>query len=130
MANHYKLSGHGIELSYTIGGNPSLPALTVTDNGLTQSYRPDEITVDMTDLGAMVSVPLTASVDGGGVRFGFFLPVIDVEPGQRAAVTTSGIIQIYSGPDKGPHRPSTWSCVHLHGIASRFAGPRITAVAA
>ncbi len=130
MANHYKLSGHGIELTYTIGGNPALPALTVTDNGLTQHYRPEEITVDLTDLGTMVSVPLTASTGGGGVRFGFFLPAVTVEPGQRAAVTTSGIIQIYSGPDSVPHRPSTWSCVHLHGIASQLAGPRITAVAA
>ncbi len=130
MANHYKLSGHGIELSYTLGGNPAVPALTITDNGMTRNYRPEEITIDMTDLGTMVSVPLTAATDGGGVRFGFFLPAVAVAPGQRAAVTTSGIIQTYSGPDSQPHRPSTWSCVHLHGIASQLVGPMLRAVAA
>jgi len=130
MANHYRLSGHGIELTYTIGANPALPALTITDNGITQTFRPEAITVDLTDLGAMVSVPLSSAGDGGGVRFGFFLPAVRISPGQRVAVTTSGIIQTHCGPNSAPQRPSTWSCVHLHGVACQLAAPVIAAVAA
>jgi hypothetical protein len=116
MANHYRLSGHGIELEYRIGAGPSVPALSLTDNGVTRAYLAAEITTDQTDLGTLVSVPLAGSPDTGGSRFGFFLPAVNVAVGQRTAVTTSGVIQTYAGPNQD--RPSIWSCVHLHGIAS------------
>lgn len=121
MANHYKLSGHGIELEYTVDGRAGIPALTLKDNGVVRSYRPSEVTTDQTDLGTMVSVPLAILADKGGARFGFFLPTVRLAPGKRAPVTTSGVIQTYSGPGSVPHWPSTWSCVHLHGIASEMA---------
>ncbi len=130
MANHYKLSGHGIEVDYTIGGNPSVPALKLTDNGVTRSYMPSEVTIDMTDLGTIVSVPLLDSTDAGGARFGFFMPAVTVPAGQRIVVTTSGVIQTYGSPCSVPQRPSTWSCVHLHGTASQITVPKLAAVAA
>ena len=130
MANHYTLSGHGIELDYTIGGSPGLPALTLKDNGTVRSYRPAEITTDQTDLGTMVSVPLAESADTGGARFGFFLPGVTLLPGRRMAVTTSGIIQTYSGPNSVPHRPAAWSCIHLHGTAAQIVVPAPAAVPA
>jgi hypothetical protein len=129
MANQFKLSGHGIALAYTVGGGPSLPALTLTDNGVTRSYTPSEITTDQTDLGMMVSVPLIEATDRGGARFGFFLPAVRVLPGQRVAVTTSGVIQTYSGSKNAAHSPSTWSCVHLHGTASQSIAPLVAAAA-
>ncbi|MFO1029027.1 MAG: hypothetical protein U1E70_27960, partial [Acetobacteraceae bacterium] len=109
MANHYKLSGHGIELEYTTGGRAGVPALTLKDNGVVRSYLPSEVTTDQTDLGTMVSVPLTTSADKGGARFGFFLPTVGAASGRRTPVTTSGVIQTYSGPGSVPHWPSTWS---------------------
>jgi hypothetical protein len=129
MANYYKLSGHGIALEYTIAGDSSLPALTLTDNGVTRTYTAAEITTDQTDLGTMVSIPLMGSTDHGGARFGFFLPSVKVSAGQRVAVTTSGVIQTYSGPNSVPHRPSTWSCVHLHGTASQISPPLVATAA-
>ena len=120
MANHYRLSGHGIEVDYVIGGNPVLPALRLTDGGVTRTYLPSEITIDMTDLGTIVSVPLNGTASGNGARFGFFLPGVRVQPGQRVAVTTSGVIQTCGGTPTD--RPTSWSCVHLHGSASLIDG--------
>ena len=120
MANHYRLSGHGIELDYVIGGNPALPALCLTDGGVTRNYLASEITIDMTDLGTIVSVPLNGPATGAGARFGFFLPPVRVPAGQRVAVTTSGVIQTCGGT--AGDRPSSWNCVHLHGSASLSDG--------
>ena len=57
------------------------------------------------------------------------LPAVRVLPGQRVAVTTSGVIQTYSGPKSAAHSPSTWSCVHLHGTASQSIAPLVAAAA-
>ncbi len=117
MANKYVLQGNGIQVDYTIGGNPGFTALTFTEGGTTKNFTPAQVTTDQTGLGTLVSVALVTSIDTGGTRFGFFLPDVQVARGQTAPVTTIGAIETFSGPDSVPHRPTTWQCVHLHGTA-------------
>ena len=74
MANKYVLHGNGIQVDYTIGGNPGFTALTFTEGGTTKNFTPAQITTDQTGLGTLVSVALALTVDTGGTRFGFFLP--------------------------------------------------------
>jgi hypothetical protein len=117
MANKYVLHGNGIQIDYTIGGNPGFTALTFTEGTTHKTFTPAQITTDQTGLGTLVSVPLVISVDTGGTRFGVFLPDVQVARGQTAPVSTVGVFEMFSGPDSVPRRTTTWQCVHLHGTA-------------
>jgi hypothetical protein len=130
MANKFVLTGNGISVEYTIGANPAFTALTFTEGGTTDSFKPAQITTDQTALGAFVSVPLRTSVDTGGTRFGFFLPEVQVSLGHSVPVTTAGVIETFSGPDSVPHRPTTWRGVHLHGSAEEVIVPLVAAASA
>lgn len=125
MANRYVLKGNGIEIDYTIGANPSLVALTFKQGGNTRTFTPAQITTDETGLGTLVSVPLLRSVDTGGSRFGFFLPVVPAAAGPGVAVTTIGAIETFSGPNSVPHHPTTWKCLHLQGTAAEVIVPLV-----
>ena len=125
MANKYVLSGNGIEVTYTIGGNPSFTALTFKEGAITKMFKPAQITTDHTGLGTLVSVPLLLTPDTGGSRFGFFLPDVKVALDHSVPVTTIGAIETFSGPDSFPHRPTTWQCVHLHGMAEEVILPLV-----
>ena len=114
--NHFILKGHGIEVDYTIGGNPSFTALTFARGAFVKSFTPAQILVENTGLGKLVSVPLITSVDTGGERFGFYLPFLEVQPGQKAHFHTLGVFETFTGPNSVPHRPSTWASVELSGV--------------
>jgi hypothetical protein len=122
-ANKFVLKGSGVEVDYTIGANPAIPALVYTDGAFQKQFKPNEILSEDTGLGEMVSVALILSVDAGGERFGFFLPSIDVPRGQTAHFHTVGICETFSGPNSVPHRPSTWRCFEMTGTAQNVIVP-------
>jgi hypothetical protein len=122
-ANKFVLKGSHVVVEYTLGGNPSFPALTYTDGAFQRSFKLDAITTDDTGLGQLVSIPLVVSIDTGGERFGFFLPSVDVPSGEVAHFHTIGIYEMFSGPDSIPHRPSTWRCIEMSGTAQNVIVP-------
>jgi hypothetical protein len=122
-ANKFVLKGSHVTVEYTIGGNPSFPALTYTDGAFQRSFKPDAIATDDTGLGELVSVALVMSIDAGGERFGFFLPSIDVPSGETTHFHTIGIYEMFSGPDSIPRRPSTWRCIEMSGTAQNVIVP-------
>jgi hypothetical protein len=63
------------------------------------------------------------SIDTGGQRFGFFLPLVDVALDQTVLFRTVGIYETFSGPDSVPHRPSTWRCIEMTGTAQSVIVP-------
>ncbi len=122
-ANKFILKGAGIEVDYTVGGNPSFPALTYRSGAFVRSYLPSEVLTETTGLGQMVSISLIRTIDTGGERFGFFLPFIDVPPGHTVHILSVGIYETFSGPDSIPHRPSTWRCIDMTGTAQTVIVP-------
>jgi hypothetical protein len=122
-ANKFVLKGSGVEVDYTIGANPSFPALVYKAGAFQKSFKPDAVLSEDTGLGRMVSVALIFTIDAGGERFGFFLPFINVERGQTAHFCTVGIYETFSGPDSIPHRPSTWRCIEMSGTAESVIVP-------
>ena len=124
-ANKFNLKGSGVEVEYTIGANPSFPALIYTDGAFQKSFKPSEILSEDTGLGEMVSVALILSIDTGGERFGFFLPSINVAHGQTAHFHTVGVYETFSGPNSVPHRPSTWRCIEMTGTAQSVIVPLV-----
>src|ERR1700729_3032563 len=78
-ANKFVLKHHQVEVDYTLGATPGIPALVYQDgDSAPKSFTSAEITTDQTGLGTLVSVALVTSLDTGGERFGFFLPQLDV----------------------------------------------------
>lgn len=123
-ANKFVVKGAGVEVDYTIGVTPGLPALVYKDGAFQKTFKSDQIQSDDTGLGELVSIALLLTVDTGGQRFGFFLPFIDVPKGQTAHFCTVGVYETFSGPDSVPHRPSTWRCIEMTGTAQSVIVPR------
>ena len=42
-ANKFVLKGSSVVVDYTVGGNPSFPALTYTSGAFLKSFKPDAI---------------------------------------------------------------------------------------
>jgi hypothetical protein len=117
-ANKFVLTHHQVEVDYTLGATPGIPALVYQDGGsASKSFSAAEISTGQTGLGTLVCVALVPSVDAGGERFGFFLPQLDVPRGQSEEFRTVGVYFRFSGPDSIPHRDPSWRCVELHGTA-------------
>jgi hypothetical protein len=115
-ANKFVLKHQQVEVEYTIGLTPGVPALIYND-GPPVNFTSAEITTDETGLGSLVSVSLRRTVDTGGERFGFFLPDINVSSGESVEFTTAGVYERVSGPDSVPQRPPSWRSIELHGTA-------------
>ena len=116
MAIIYNLSSPGvggIQVEYTEGGS-----FTFKEGSTTKTFTATEVTTNSTGIGTLVSVPLVMTIDTGGSRFGVFLPTPALSPGQSASVTTVGVTETFGGPDSFPRRPTTWSCVRLHGTVT------------
>lgn len=122
-ANKFILKHHHIEVDYTVGITPGLPALIYKDGPNTKSFTSAEITTEQTGLGTMTSVSLLRTIDTGGERFGFFLPQVDVPMGQTQAFTTAGVYDKFSGPDSVPRTLPSWRCIEMHGTAQTVIVP-------
>lgn len=65
-ANKFVLKHHQIEVDYTLGATPGIPALVYRDgSSAPKSFTTAQITTDQTGLGTLVSVALVTSVDAG-----------------------------------------------------------------
>ena len=124
-ANKFVLKHHHIEVDYTIGITPGLPALTYKDGSNVKTFTSAQITTDDTALGTLVSVPLLSSIDTGGERFGFFLPDLEVPSGKTEKFNTIGVYDKFGGPDSIPRVPPSWSCIELHGTAQSVMVPLV-----
>jgi len=122
-ANKFVLKHHQIEVDYTIGITPGLPALIYKDGANVKNFPAAEITTDETGLGSLVSVSLVTSIDTGGERFGFFLPELDVPSGKTEAFITVGVYERFSGPDSFPKIPPSWRSIELCGTAQTVNVP-------
>ena len=68
-ANKFVLKGPGVEVDYTIGASPAIPALVFTAGAFQKKFKPNEVLSEDTGLGRLVSVALILTIDTGGERF-------------------------------------------------------------
>jgi len=123
-ANHFVLRHHDIEVEYTIGNAPGLPALTYIDGSSSAlTFTDADITTDKTALGTLVSVSLLKTVDTGGERFGFVLPELDVPQGRSGRFETVGVYERFGGPGSVPPVPPSWRGIKLYGTARTVIVP-------
>jgi hypothetical protein len=122
-ANKFVLKHRHLEIEYTIGITPGIPALTYRHGPHVKTFTSAQITTDHTALGTLVSVALETSIDTGGERFGFFLPELDVARGQTEHFSTVGVYEKFGGPDSIPRLPPSWHSVELDGTAQTVIVP-------
>jgi len=124
MANKFTLKWHGVEVYYTIGATPGIPALIYQDQTMSKDFQASAIHTDSTTLGSLVTVPLELTVDAGGTTFSFFLPNVDVPMGKAVEFKTIGIYKEVRGPVVLPAKQTvTWRTIPMHGTAETVIVP-------
>ena len=96
--NHYQLSGGGISVTYLPVGAGGLAHLNYQDAQRTLNFTGDQIRkVDVPDLGSIVSVTLTITVDTGSTTFSVLIPQTTLQGGIGASahIRTDGITTVH-----------------------------------
>ncbi len=124
MANFFVLTGHDLNVTYRIGGNPGFIALTYKTPTLNEGFKPAQIETVSTSLGNLVTVAIRTTIDTGGTTFSFFLPDISVPLGSSVKFTTIGIYKDVNGPIILPKDVKvSWRTVPLEGTAESIIVP-------
>ena len=96
--NHYQLSCGGISITYLPVGAGGLAHLQYQDAQRTLNFTGDQIRrVDVPDLGSIVSVTLTMTVDTGSTTFSVLIPqtTLPNTTGSSAHIRTEGITTVH-----------------------------------
>lgn len=118
--NRYELKGGETTVSYSTDSLAGQPRLTYANGQQSQSFSGDQIRSLSTEIGTLVTVSLTRSVDIGFTSFSLLVPDIELAADQPQQFKTTGIVTRHKGPDTVPATGAreTYEFVHLHGTAS------------
>jgi hypothetical protein len=120
QANLFELSSSSIHVTYSSTSILGGPLLSYRDSQLSRSFRGQEIRIQDTEVGQLISVTLESIPDLKTVTFSLILPVVTVmqqSSGTRIRVvglTTTEPTTI-AGPPPGPQQ--LYSAVTLRGTA-------------
>ena len=123
QANNFSLSGGGIHVDYSSTSINGQPRLTYHDHLRNLSFAGADIRrVEVPDIGTIVSVTLTITVDVGSTTFSVFIPSVIVAPSGSAPVSTEGITTIHRMPfaPPMPGQREVYTVVRLTGVASHL----------
>ncbi len=96
--DHYELSGGGISITYLPVGAGGLAHFQYQDGQRTLNFTGDQIRkVEVPDLGTVVSVTLTITVDSGSTTFSVLIPQTTLQntTGSSAHIRTEGITTVH-----------------------------------
>ena len=96
--DHYQLSGGGISIIYLPTGAGGLAHLQYQDSQRTLNFSGDQIRrVEVPDIGSIVSVTLTITVDTGSTTFSVLIPktTLPNNIGSSAHIRTDGITTVH-----------------------------------
>jgi hypothetical protein len=98
-ANHFSLSGGGIQVDYATTSINGTPRMTYHDSVRTLSFSGADIRiVEVPDLGSIASVTLSITVDVGSTSFSVLIPAVFVSPGNTVSIATEGVTAIHRTP--------------------------------
>jgi len=120
QANLFELSGGAIHVTYSTTSLLGGPLFSYRDNRLSLSFRGEDIHLEDTALGQVVTVTLETSPDVRTVAFSLIVPMVTVMPQSSGTqikvlgITTTAPTTI-AGPPPGPQL--LYSAVYLRGTA-------------
>ncbi|MBR8832629.1 MAG: hypothetical protein DSM106950_00935 [Stigonema ocellatum SAG 48.90 = DSM 106950] len=119
-ANSFQLSGGSVVVSYSETSISGVPLLNYRDNNINLNFSGQEITVQKTELGQLITVTLESVSDLRTVTFTLILPLVNLNTGSETiriavpGITTTTRTTI-AGP--GPGAEKTYTTVNLRGTA-------------
>ena len=124
--NQFHLSGGGLTISYFPFGFGPLTVdgptvLIYQDAHESKSFRANAVrTVEVEDIGTIVSVTLVTTIDTGYTSFSLLVPHVNLPPGGSAAVQTEGITTVHRAFVAliGHAQVETYTCTKLSGTAA------------
>jgi hypothetical protein len=120
QANLFELSRGAIHVTYSSTNILGGPILSYRDHQVSRSFRGNEIHIQDSDVGQVITVTLETIPDLRTVTFSLILPIVTVMP-QSAGVhiqvpgITSTAPTTIAGPPPGPQQ--LYSVVNLRGTA-------------
>jgi len=127
--NHYQLSGCGISVTYLPVGAGGLAHFQYQDSQRTLNFSGNQIrTVDVPDVGDIVSVTLLLTVDSGSTTFSVLIPrtTLSNTSGSSAHIETDGITTVHRFslvPAVDLGQDEIYNVTHLQGTASSIIIP-------
>lgn len=121
--NLYQLAGNGIHVSYRTKGFRA-PFVTYQDAYRLLTFSGDQVRLaEVPDIGTVVSVTLTLTVDAGSITFSFLIPRVNLPShiGASAPVDTEGVTTVHRFslfPQFDMGQLDTYTVVPLRGTAS------------
>ncbi|WP_207714036.1 DUF6174 domain-containing protein [Scytonema sp. UIC 10036] len=119
-ANVFELSGASVEVSYSDTSVLGGPRLNYRDNNINRTFIGEEIRVQETELGQLITVTLEAIPDLRTVTFTLILPLVKPSTAsERVRIQVPGITTTtqttIAGP--GPGAEKTYTTINLKGTA-------------
>ncbi|MCX7092959.1 MAG: hypothetical protein NTY50_05865 [Methylobacter sp.] len=90
--NIYELTGNNIHISYSTGGLDGLAHFTYRSGKKTLNFKGDQIRTIGTEIGTLVTVTTTMTVDSNSAAFSILLPRVNLDQTLEAPVKTQGIV--------------------------------------
>ena len=98
--NQYDLFSKRVHVTYATTGIDGKPRLTYLDKGSARSFAGDQIRLEETSIGRLVSVTLEVVPDLHTISFSFLLPMLNIE--REAHVVTEGVYTTARSSIGGP----------------------------
>lgn len=118
--NSFQLTGRGITVSYSTTSIDGKPRLTYRSMMQSLTFSGDEIDVQDTPLGTLVSVRIMMTVDSGSTTFSLLIPRCNLNPGESLTIRTRGITAVHRFsvlPQFNHGQLDTYTGVILRGTA-------------
>jgi hypothetical protein len=118
------LHGDGVVVSYATAGLDGKPQFIYRDAFISRSFTGDNIRVNETEIGALVTVQIQIPIDPGspGTDFTLVLPRVNLRLFESTSITTIGVRTVHrTSPIGEPHgQVDMYSTVNLTGSAMFF----------
>ncbi|WP_199331067.1 MULTISPECIES: hypothetical protein [unclassified Calothrix] len=92
--NLYELQSPLIKVIYSKGSLVGKPYLNYRDRKQTLNFSGDQIRTTETEIGTLVTVTITKTVDTGSVTFSLLLPAVNLGTSKQAKIETKGITTV------------------------------------
>ena len=133
LSGRHHHPGNNLQVSYLTHSGPATPQFpqgpphfTYQDESQSLSFVGPEVEVVNTELGDVVSVVISRTVDLGSTTFSLLVPNVNIVVGQQAVIHTEGITAIHRlslAPDLDQGQRDQYSVTPLEGTASDIIVP-------